>query len=106
MKFLKLDRDKPAYFGGGISRVTIKPGYGGQDSIFPRIVKVNPEYWNRDLPKSAIQLINFNSIQNKEYLKRIKEEYLQNNSISYNVKRFEESYDMDDIRELVQLIGK
>jgi hypothetical protein len=100
------DRDKPAYFGGGVSRVSSEPGYGGQDSIFPRIVKVNPEYWNRDLPKSAIQLINFNSIQNKEYLKRIKEEYLQNNSISYNVKRFEESYDMDDIRKLVQLIGK
>jgi hypothetical protein len=100
------DRDRPAYFGGGVSRVSSEPGYGGQDSIFPRIVRVNPEYWNRDLPKSAIQLINFNSIQNKEYLKKIKEEYLQNNSTSYNVKRFEESYDMDDIRKLVQLIGK
>jgi len=100
------DRDKPAYFGGGVSRVSSEHGYGGQDSIFPRIVKVNPEYWNRDLPKSAIQLINFNSIQNKEYLRKIKEEYLQNNSISYNVKRFEESYDMDDIRKLVPLIGK
>ncbi|MCK7538992.1 MAG: hypothetical protein MZV63_52685 [Marinilabiliales bacterium] len=30
-------RDKQAYFGGGISRVTHKPGYGDQDSIFPRI---------------------------------------------------------------------
>ena len=53
------ERDKPAYFGGGISRVTHKPGYGDQDSIFPRIVKVNPDYWNRELPKSAIQIINF-----------------------------------------------
>ena len=100
------DRDKPAYFGGGVSRVTSENGYGGQDSIFPNIVKVNPEYWNRDLPKSAVQLINFNSIQNKEYLRKIKEEYLQNNSTSYNVKRFEESYGMDDIRRLLPLIGK
>jgi hypothetical protein len=100
------DRNKPAYFGGGVSRVTSSHGYGGQDSIFPFIVKVNPEYWNRDLPRSAIQIINFNSIQNKEYLRKIKEEYLQSNSTSYNVKRFEESFDMEDIRTLFPLIGK
>jgi hypothetical protein len=100
------DRDKRAYFGGGVSRVSASHGAEGQDSIFPYIMKVNPEYWNMDLPRSAIQLINFNSIQNKEYLRKIKEEYLQNNSTSYNVKRFEESYGMDDIRRLVPLIGK
>ena len=100
------DRDKQAYFGGGVSRVTSNHGYGGQDSIFPYIVKVNPEYWNRKLPRSAIQLINFNSVQNKDYLRKIKEEYLQKNSTSYNVKRFEETFDMDDIRNLVPLIGK
>jgi len=99
-------RDKPAYFGGGISRVTYQPGYEGQDSIFPRIVKVNPEYWNRKLPKSAIQIINFHSIQNKEYIRKLKEEYLEKNSISYNVKRFEEEFDIDDIRNLIPLIGK
>ena len=99
-------RDKPAYFGGGISRVTHKPGYGDQDSIFPRIVKVNPEYWNRELPRSAIQIINFNSIQRKDYLRKLMEEYLDNNSISYNLKRFEVSFDMEEIRRLVPLIGK
>lgn len=99
-------REKPAYFGGGISRVTHKPGYGDQDSIFPRIVKVNPEYWNRELPPSAIQIINFNSIQRKDYLRKLMEEYLDNNSISYNVKRFEVSFDMEEIRRLLPLIGK
>ncbi|HCM60674.1 MAG TPA: hypothetical protein DIS74_09930 [Bacteroidales bacterium] len=99
-------RDKPAYFGGGISRVTHKPGYGDQDSIFPRIVKVNPEYWNRELPRSAIQIINFNSIQRKDYLRKIMEEYLEKNSISYNVKRFEVSFDMEEIRRLAPLIGR
>lgn len=98
--------DKPAYFGGGISRVTYKHGYDGQDSIFPRIVKFNPEYWNRDLPRSAVQIINFNSVQNKEYLRQLKEEYLHKNSTSYDLKRFEESYDMDDIRRLVPVIGR
>lgn len=99
-------RDEPAYFGGGVSRVYYKPGAEGMDSIFPRIVKVNPDYWNRTLPRSAIQIINFNSIQRKDYLGKLMEEYLDNNSISYNLKRFEVSYDMDDIRRLVPLIGK
>lgn len=100
------ERDNPAYFGGGISRVTNKPGYDGQDSICPRIVKVNPEYWNRQLPRSAIQIINFHSIQNKEYLRQLKEEYLEKNSNSHDLKRFEESFDLDDIRTLLPLIGK
>ena len=99
-------RDKPAYFGGGISRVTYKTGYEGQDSIFPYIVKVNPEYWKKELPRSAIQIIYFHSIQNKEYLRKLKEEYLEKNSTSHDLKRFEESFDMDDIRNLVPLIGK
>lgn len=99
-------RDKPAYFGGGISRVTHKPGYGGQDSIFPRIVKVNPDYWNRELPPSAIQIINFNSIQRKDYLKKLMEEYRENKSGSYPLKQFEASFDMDEIRRLLPLIGK
>jgi len=99
-------RDKPAYFGGGISRVTYRHGCEGQDSIFPLIVKMNPDYWNRELPRTAIQLINFQAIQNKEYLRKLKEEYLQKNSISYQLKRFEESFGMSDVRNLTTLIGK
>jgi len=100
------ERDKPAYFGGGVARVSATPGAEGMDNIFPYIMKINPEYWNRDLPESAIQIINFRSVQRKEYLRKLKEEYLQNNSISYNEMRFEESFDLDNIRNLVPLIGK
>ena len=100
------DRNKRAYFGGGISRISASHGAEGQDSIFPYIVKVNPEYWNRELPRSAIQIINLHSIQNKEYLRKLKEEYLEKNSTSHDLKRFEESFDLDDIRKLVPLLGK
>lgn len=100
------DRDKLAYFGGNASRVASQPGVPGQDNIFPYIMKVNPEYWNKDLSKSAIQFITFRSITNKEYLRKLKEEYLQKNSTSYHLKLFEESFGMDDIRRLVPLIGK
>jgi hypothetical protein len=99
-------RDEPAYFGGGISRVYHKPGAEGMDSIFPRIVRVNPDYWNRELPRSAIQILNFHSIQNKEYLRKLREEYLENYNVSSDLKRFEEAFDMEDIRRLLPLIGK
>ncbi|MGE5421109.1 MAG: hypothetical protein ACM3UT_13045 [Chloroflexota bacterium] len=100
------DRNKPAYFGGGIARVTNKPGFGGQDNLFPRIMKVNPDYWNKDLPKSAIQIIYFRAVQNKEYLRRLCDEYLSKNSISYHSVRFEESLEMDDFQRLKELLGK
>ncbi|MGE5419132.1 MAG: hypothetical protein ACM3UT_03055 [Chloroflexota bacterium] len=99
-------RNKPAYFGGGIARVTNNPGFAGQDNLFPRIMKVNPDYWNKDLPKSAIQIIYFRAVQNKENLRRLCDEYLSKNSISYHSVRFEESLEMDDFQRLKELLGK
>ena len=92
--------------GGVIAKVSSKPGYADQDSIFPYIVKMNPEYWNKDLPRSAIQLINFHAVQDKEYLREINEKNLKKDGISSGLLRFEESFSMDDIRRLVPLIGK
>jgi hypothetical protein len=100
------DRNKSASFGGNISRISSTSGYQGSENCFPALMKVNPEYWDKNLPKSAIQFIYFRSITNKEYLRNIKEEYLQKNSISYHVKRFEESFNLNDIQRLVPLIGK
>ena len=95
------EMNKPAYYGGG------QP-IGGISTIanFPPIVRVNPAYWDRSLPKSAIQFFFFRSIPNKEYHKDRMEEYLKNNSISYNESRFEAAFGMQDIRDLVPLIGK
>jgi hypothetical protein len=71
-----------------------------------KIMKVNPEYWNKHLPKSEIQFIYFRSVQNKDNLRRLKEEYLQHNGIGYHLLRFEKSFGMNDIRALVPFIGK
>ena len=104
------DRDKPAYFGGGLSRVSPTPGYGGQDSIFPAIMKVNPKYWNKNLPKSTIQFIWFRSVQNKQYMKQsldeCKEYSIKGSGSGCDLRRFELSFGMTDIRNLVPLIGK
>jgi len=104
------DRNKPAYFGGGLSRVSSSHGYQGQDSLFPRIMKVNPEYFNRKLPKSAIQFMWFSSLQNKQYMKKELDECIgyrkKGSGSGCDLARFELSFGMTDIRNLAEEIGK
>lgn len=104
------DRQKPAYFGGGITRVSASHGYGEQDSIFPQIVKVNPEYFNRSLPRSAIQFMWFRSVQNKQYMKKLLDECVEHrkkdSGSGCDLPRFELSFGMTDIRNLAGEIGR
>ena len=100
--------DSQAYFGGGITRVSDSSGYGGQKNLFPPIVKVNPEYWNKNLPKSAIQFIVLTVSMDKKYLQSeyescVKHQYYGE---TCNLDRFLVSYDEEDIKKLTQLIGK
>jgi hypothetical protein len=95
------DLNKPAYYGGKETIVGISP-----TANFPPIVRVNPAYWDRNLPKSAIQFLYFRSIPNKEYHRNRVEECLKNNAISYHECRFEASFEMENIRDLLTLIEK
>lgn len=104
------DRDKPAYFGGNASRISSTHGLPGQDSIFPYIMKVNPLYWDNTLSKAAIQFISFRSVQDKKYLKQLLDECLgywsKGSGSGCDLRRFELSFGMTDIRSLAPLIGK
>lgn len=98
----------PAYFGGGISRVSDSSGFGDQKNLFPPIVKVNPEYWNKNLPKSAIQFVVLTMSVDKKYMQSeyescVKHQYYGE---TCNLRRFFVSYDEEDIKKLTQLIGK
>ena len=97
-----------AYFGGGITRVSDVSGIGDQKNLFPPIVKVNPEYWNKNLPKSAIQFIVLTMSMDKKYMQSeyescVKHQYYGE---TCNLARFMVSYDEEDIKKLTQLIGK
>lgn len=97
-----------AYFGGGITRVSDASGFGDQKNLFPPIVKVNPDYWNKNLPKSAIQFIVLTMSMDKKYMQSeyescVKHQYYGE---TCNLRRFFVSYDEEDIKKLTQLIGK
>jgi len=71
--------------------------------LFPRIVQVNPAYWNKNLPKSAIQFLTFNRLSDiKRYTSAIKEA-LKYNSNGYSLDRFLEAL---DITTLIPAIDK
>ena len=106
--FSPADLKKPAYFGGGISRVSASSGMGDQKNIFPSIVKVNPEYWNKNLPKSVIQFITLTVSMDKKSLRTEYEDCLKHQYYgeTCNLARFMISYNEDDIKKLPQLFGK
>ncbi len=101
--FPALERKKPAHYGSG--RVESLTGISSDTSAVP-ILQVNPGYWDKSLPRSSIQLMYFRIVNNKPYLKSLKEESLRNNSISYNVYRFQETLDINTARSLVPLLRK
>jgi hypothetical protein len=93
------DWNKHATMSGMLSRVGTHEG-------FPKIMKVNPAYWDKSKPKSDIQLITFRMITNKKFLTQRTQEYLQKNSISYHSARFEESLDIEFVKSLLPIVIK
>ena len=59
------------------------------------VVRLNPAYWNRNLPKSAIQVITFNRLTDTSRYSREKEEQLKHNANGYNLKRFLEALEIN-----------
>jgi hypothetical protein len=92
------DRNAPAHNKGDIGATA--------DAGFPLIVRVNPDYWNKSLPKSAIQLLSFTMVNNSKYLQKRREEALAGNSTSYHLYLFEESLNVDTVKSLLPAIRK
>jgi hypothetical protein len=91
--FSEADRDKPAYEAGKVATMPRILGKVSADATGLPLMRANPEYWDRKLPRSAIQFIFCSIINNKVYIKKVKEEYLKGNSTSYNLYRFLETLD-------------
>lgn len=97
------DREKQAFYGGGLARVSSTSGYGDAENLFPPLVKVNPDYWNKNRPVSDIQFITFR-ISNKDDLKYWAESCLRNNCTAYPCMLFELSLDVEFVSSIVSLV--
>lgn len=97
-----------ADFFGGIYSISALSGIEDQKNIFPLIVKVNPDYWNKNLPKSAIQFITLTMSMDKEYLQKEFEDCQKHQYYgeTCNLTRFMISYNEEDIEKLTKLIGQ
>ncbi|MFZ5563986.1 MAG: hypothetical protein ACOZBW_08020 [Thermodesulfobacteriota bacterium] len=102
--FPESDRDKLAYYGGEAAGGRNVMGVTSDSSGLP-IMRVNPEYWDRNLPRSAIQFLYFR-ITDTNYSRKKMEEALKGNSTSYNLYRFEASLDINIARSLALLVQK
>ena len=59
------------------------------------VVRLNPEYWNRKLPRSAIQILTFNRLSDTQRYTSEKEEWLKKNASGYSLNRFMEALDIN-----------
>jgi hypothetical protein len=104
--FSEADRNKPAYTAGQVGSLPRIMGEISTDITGSPMVRVNHEYWNRNLPRSAIQFMFCTIINNKAYIIKLKEEYLKGNSTSYNLYRFLETLDYNTAISLLRHIRK
>jgi hypothetical protein len=98
-KFTEAERDGWAYNNtyderSAILHITSKPGS-------QPVVRLNPEYWNKKLPRSAIQILTFNRLTDTKRYTREKAEELKNNSNGYNLTRFLEALDINTFSSLI-----
>ncbi|MGA9363883.1 MAG: hypothetical protein WBW16_05885 [Bacteroidota bacterium] len=101
--FSEEERNGYAYAGSGDERSPIgNIGTQKSEDALP-VMRVNPAYWNKSLPRSAVQILTFNCPADKNFIRKEKEERLKYNSTSYHVSRFVESL---DIRLLLPLIDR
>jgi len=90
------ERESFAYYGdsGTISKV-------GTDATQLPVLCVNREYWDKNLPRSAVQLLSFSCPGDKDFIREEKDERLRNDDGAYHLSRFLEEF---DFRKLASLI--
>jgi len=86
--FTETEKDGYAHSGGRgfLSQISA-------DEKYPIMMRVNTAYWNKNLPRSAIQIISFYCPVDKEYTKSMAERWLKHNSSGYHSEHFIETLD-------------
>jgi hypothetical protein len=94
--FTEKEKDGYAYAGGEfLSRIS-------SNDKFSMMMRVNPAYWNRNLPRSAIQFMSFYCPADKEYVKSQAERWLKCNASGYNVDHFVATFDWNLLVPIIE----
>lgn len=96
--FSETEKNKHAFLGGRGSAPILNVDTDVNDV---QVMKFNPKYWDTKLPKSAIRLLSFSALQDKERLNKEAEEKLKINSGSYHLTRFLESLDLKSLLSVI-----
>lgn len=99
-QFSESERDGNAYGAGGQDSRGVFSRIGTDNTQSP-LMRVNPEYWNKKLPRSAIQILSFNLLYDKDRYKREAEEGLKYNSGGYHVSRFLEALEIKTLLPVI-----
>jgi hypothetical protein len=88
-RFSVEERNGYAYSGdpASVSRI-------GSDSKQLPVMKVNPAYWNKNMPRSAVQILSFHCPADKDKIRREKEEQMKSNNGNYHLSCFLEAIDL------------
>jgi len=65
------------------------------------VVRLNPEYWDKKLPRSAIQFLTFSRLSDTRQYTRLKEEWLKKNAPGYSLNRFLEAFDVNALTNAI-----
>lgn len=100
-RFSEEERNSYAYAVSGDERSPFANiGVKVWDKALP-VMRINPAYWNKQLPRSAVQIFSFQCNENKQYLHRETEQQLKYNSRSYSRSVFTEQLDIGIFRHLI-----
>lgn len=96
----EIERDGWAYnntYDNRLPLMGITPVEGPQP-----VVRLNPDYWNRKLSKSSIQVITFSHLADTKRYKSEKEKWLKSNSPGFSLNRFLEAFDIYSLTEAIE----
>lgn len=100
-RFSEAERNSDAYAVSGDQRSPFaNVGVKVWDQALP-VMRINPAYWNKQLPRSAVQFLSFQCNADKQYLHKQTEEQLRHNSRSYYRCLFTEKLDIGLFRQLI-----
>jgi len=93
------ERNKYAYLGGRGSAPLSNVDAEENDV---QVMCINTNYWNKNLARSAIQILSFNLLADKERYRKEAEEKLKINAGSYHVSRFLEVLDIKTLLPTIE----